>query len=332
MHVGIFEIVKHGIALMIVLGAVSGLAANWQPLPEGVLNTRFGIQTPGLNPSVKADKNFASKVEIASNSHSNNQVSFGYGVFGFTLGTANPLPEQDKKLKGDSRYSDFQVRFLGSRVGVELFYQTYLGYYLTKRNADNSFTIRDDISTQHYGFNFFYLFDREAYSINAAFAQADRQTVNGGSWVGIIAGDRNIIAGSRPLVPTELAEQYGDISKFKAGDFLSVTAGMGYGYTWTHENFYLTELISLNFGQQHQMFALEKKYDRWIPASKSSLRIGFGYNGTKNFGGFQFLADSNVIPIEKGEVAMSAMEALLFYGRRFDCELPILDKLGDLIF
>ena len=97
-----------------------------------------------------------------------------------------PKPSS-QAIYGHSNSSDLQVNMLGKNFGVDLFTQHYGGFYLTDSNkpvpSGTAYPDRPDISVWNTGVNGIYIFNKNKYSLRAAYNFSERQLHSGGSFI-----------------------------------------------------------------------------------------------------------------------------------------------------
>ncbi len=98
----------------------------------------------------------------------------------------------------ESKYTDIRVNSLGKKIGYDINYQDYQGYFKSNfdingfqnlfssiRNLgrqDSVFT-RNDLRLRNYSANIYYIFRPERFSYRAAFVFDERQLYSGGSFI-----------------------------------------------------------------------------------------------------------------------------------------------------
>ena len=112
----------------------------------------------------------------------NGNYGMGFGMYIFEIGFELTFSVQPKAstqfLYGHSRTTDLQANILGKNFGLDLFTQNYNGFYLADINkpvpANVPYPQRPDISVWNTGVNGIYLFNKNKYSIRAAYNFSER--------------------------------------------------------------------------------------------------------------------------------------------------------------
>ncbi len=320
------------------------LAATWSKDAKNTLGVKLGAEAPGLNMELNPSSPVPGVDTIKYNPHSIGNIfaSFSYGAIGLRLSTNTTPDDESRRLYGDSKIQDWQFRFYGKYATYDFFYQDYSGYYIEKSSeiqpnlSSNDPRIqRPDITNRHYGVQAIFVFQPDNYSVGSSFEHSYRQTESGGSFLGTVGLNQHQITADSALIPTQVQSRWGDFSQFQRGRFNTARLGIGYGYNLIlNQSFYASALLALNIGLQEQYFDLgPSSIHRWVSNIGSNAKIGLGYNGEKNFVGFQILADLNEIPIANAKVGMSTLSITAFIGTRFsEVHIPLLDKLEEAYF
>src|SRR6266704_3660696 len=144
-------------------------------------------------------KQRSSSFDVGNKPNQNHKLSYrpngnyqlGWGMYMFDLGFELTFSVQPKastqSLYGHSSVTDLQSNILGKHWGLDLFTQNYNGFYETYNNSAISGSIpypkRPDISTWNTGANGIYIFNKDKYSIRAAYNLSERQLRSGGSFL-----------------------------------------------------------------------------------------------------------------------------------------------------
>jgi hypothetical protein len=311
---------------------------RWESSPDHTLVTQIGIQVPSLGMSIKGAENQVPELQYKPNSPTRTYLGLSYDNIGFSMAFANPVPKDKETYYGTSTVTDYHLIFYGVQHSYGFFYQNYSGYYIDNSQSVNSNLQddqprlqRSDLTTQHYGMEYYYTLDPEKFSLESAYGHSTRQIITGSSWVGILTIANTRISADRSIIPSSFASSYGDLKYFEGGDFLSVDPGLGYGGTLAYGDFYLAGLATLSLGLQRQEFQLgNSKIDHWVGNNTGNVKVSFGYNGKKYFSGFQVEGLVTNIPINQVVFSANQYQALLFVGlRTFDFPIPWLDRFND---
>jgi hypothetical protein len=315
---------------------------RWVAPAADSLGVRLGIVSPVLFSDIKDSKPVGAGTPITFEPSlaSKTALTLFYSHFSLTGSVGNKINDLDAANKGASRAEDYQFRFYYKYGTWDLLYQNYQGYFIkNSQEIDPSFSSdlkiqRPDIKMAHRGIQYFYLLSPDKYSLGGTFDQNIRQTESGGSAIlSAFLGSHRVNADS-PLVPSQVAAGYGSFANFKDGEFQSARVGLGYGYTAVFYKFYVGFLFGLSLGLQQQRFDLITEiYDRWVSATGTNVKIGFGYNGEKFFSGFQYIMDNTAFGFNEYTLGLTSGEFRFFVGTRFEgIKIPPVTWLGESLY
>jgi len=215
----------------------------------------------------------------------------------------NPL----NKSFGKTDYKNINIGIQTRIVGLKFSFLKYKSFYL-KNTDDFGITnnyIRPDINIYSVGFSVDFVMTK-SFSINAAFAQSERQKKSAGSFM-IMLGDRYTFfdSDSSIILPQEASkyDRIKDIRKAKSNTLL-IAPGVGYSIIFKRFNF--TPILLAGTGPQIKM------YD-YTGSNAFSFRLpiyflyknAFGYNGEKFFFNLIYSYDLNNLRFKDSNVNLS---------------------------
>jgi hypothetical protein len=301
--------------------------AKWKDFGDRKATVRLGAILPTLDVETKPRQPLA-PINLKYKPHVSTRtfVSLAYDWWGITASKINPTKPEDEALNGTTQSSDYQFRFYFKKLAAEAYYQKYLGYYIENTQdvvpgwtPNQQKRLLPDMSTEHIGASFTYVFDPDSYSMSAAFDQSAKQTESGGSWLLNFSASDHHIENFQPLIPTELASSYGEYSKIQKAKLLSFSLGFGGGYNYIlFEDFYFSVMAILN--SAHQILRYEKT-DSTGSLSKTGaqghVKLGLGYNADYYIIGVYVINNSASYLIENVETVFNTAEVSTFLGTRF---------------
>ncbi len=231
-------------------------------------------------------------------------ASIHYKSFGISYSQEMDNSEDDSKY-GKTKYTDIQLYYHQKKIGYELYYQKYKGYYLEDskkfgfENSDSN-TIRPDIKTQNIGFNIIYVFSKK-YSTQTLFNQSTNQKKL--NWTFLMMGSFNQLRlnSNRNLIPDTEAIFYGENNSFRGGTYNVVAISPGLAIIAPFHNFYISSALITGYGfsQSNNQYLNENKKsgEAFI---KINLKFGAGYNGKRIFTGMATSLDS-LVPMKSGD-------------------------------
>lgn len=220
---------------------------------------------------------------------------FGLG-FGFKLNN-DPLAGNTQ-----SQYSDFRVHSYGAKLGYDIFYQQYKGYFIS--NLDFNDPIgglvtgegrprRDDLRLQNLTLNVFYNSKPDKFSYRAAYVFDEKQKKSAGAF--IINGSLGYFraVGDSSFVPSDNSFGFDQRSYFNNTAFYTLSISPGYALTlvfWKH--FYLSAAASGMVGlQYYDAIGEQIGENRFHYYFKGLARASAGYNSRRWLFGATALAD-----------------------------------------
>ena len=193
-----------------------------------------------------------------------------------------------------------------------MFYRDYKGFYLDDYktyypnwNQDSlgypkSPSLRSTEVGLNLGFNF-----NKNFSMNAAFAQGERQKKSAGSFLMGISERYQHIETDTSFVPPTQGEYYPNLDKFMYGNFISTIFSLGFGYQVVVKKFHFTPVLMAGSGFQFQSYEQTNKKRFWINyPTYASAKAQIGYNGDHFFTNIIYITEFNTIPIKESRIRM----------------------------
>ena len=270
----------------------------------------------------------------------NNDFGLGFGVYAFGIGAEITFAMQPKQSSqdrfGHSTASDLQLNLLSKRWGMDVFTQHYEGFYLNDPNkpvaANMPYPQRPDISTWNTGVNGIYVFNKNKYSLKAAYNFSEKQLKSGGSF--LLTGTLNTFSlrADSAVYGAGYESVFGVNADFQKLDYTTLRIAPGYGHTLVLKNFFLNGSLSVgpaNHWVSYQSQGIERS--SVTINSFVDFHVVLGYNGDKFFSGISFIAQARNMKFEQVEFTSSNSTFKLLFGYRFR-EKGILKKnIGDLL-
>lgn len=256
----------------------------------------------------------------------NGNYGLGFGAYIFEVGfevtfSVAPKPSS-QQLYGHSSATDLQVNMLGKNFGLDLFTQHYSGFYLTDSNrpvpVNTPYPDRPDISVWNTGVNGIYIFNKNKYSLRAAYNFSERQLRSGGSF--ILTGTVNTfnLRADSAVYGNKYATSFGATGDFIKLDYTTLSVAPGYAHTFVLKNFFVNGSLSIgpaNHWLHYQSSAAEKS--EVTLNSFADIRLAFGYNSDRFFSGVSFIAQSRNIKFDQLEFTSTNTIFKMIVGYRF---------------
>ncbi|MES2380833.1 MAG: DUF4421 family protein [Bacteroidota bacterium] len=281
----------------------------------------------------KSDINVIGKAGANLTYTPNDYTAIGVSVRLNWLGLAFSYAPKNiqEKEKGTTTYTNIKLSSYGKKMGFDIYYLDYSGYYLnnTKDVLPNTppktFYIRNDLSTLNIGANYYYIFNHKRYSYRSTFIQNEIQKHSAGSFMLSTSLNYYNIRADSSIVPRNVnPDKFGAESKLQKGDFYNLCFMPGYGHTFVaYKRFFLTlsAFGGIDFQQQHYTSELingNKVFDEFEIIPRAMGRAGIGYNYRRFFTGLTGVADVYNLPLGKNErISYSVGSVSFYFGYHF---------------
>ena len=178
--------------------------------------------------------------------------------FGIVLTLGLPPPPEEMERRGPSDQLNFVITKYWRESGFDLYFQNYRGFYLSNPQTELDLHKPDrypqlpDAEITNYGLNYYRILNPRRFSLSAAFEQSEYQLESGGSW--IVSGFYNHLQMSlgKKFILGSDANAVKELPSFHGGNFDTLGLGVGYGYTWVMDGFFITGRGILGVGLQRQ--------------------------------------------------------------------------------
>jgi Domain of unknown function (DUF4421) len=255
-------------------------------------------------------------------------VQVSYAGFSAAYRTSSLINPQLQNLYGNTSYEDIRGTFaLGSKAQwlVMGYYNRYSSLYISNSNQVDpaytpgvSYIIRPDVSIFNSGASLIYVWSPENFSVAATMLQSAKQSESAGSFLLQAGFDGTLFSASSPLVPGTQQNNYGSDSTLSKGEFTTLSAGLGYGYTLTKWDFYLSGFALLGGGYQWRTYQTASgESSGLVNASKFTVNFSLGYNSDSFFVGATYLTTSTEYPTSSVRLKTDLSAVKLFVGSRF---------------
>lgn len=248
-----------------------------------------------------------------------------YRDVGATLTFSLPIPAAERTRRGDSKASSVIINSYWRQFAFDLYYQRYKGFYASSPWTELSvhkperYSQMPDAQVINYGANGYIVFDPGRYSLKAAFDQTEFQTASGGSWlVSPFYNHLEMYLGNS-FIPGSDPSAFPALPNLASGRFDTLGTGVGYGYTFVRNRFFLTGQAAYGPGFQYQRVR-RSDGDRsgvYSLAAKLNVNAAAGWNYPAYAGGVKLLVDSVWARVQDTQVTSSLVSVQFFFGRRF---------------
>ncbi len=234
------------------------------------------------------------------------------------VSAAVKLPSDDrfKKIYGNTKSRDIYVNIQGRVLLWTIFYRDYKGFYLADYQKNYPNWNRDSLGYPkspnlrviegglNLGFNF-----NKAFSMNAAFAQTERQKKGAGSFLMAISERYQHIETDSNIVPAKQAAYYPSLNKLVQGNFFSTIVSFGAGYQFVVGHFHFTPVLLAGTGVQVQSYTqnidhVNQSKLRFNIPTYANAKAQVGYNGAHFFTNVTYQLEFNSVPIKEARVRL----------------------------
>jgi hypothetical protein len=246
---------------------------------------------------------------------------------GFRLAEQSPQHQLRQQQRGDSRYFDLQINRFGRKVGFDVYYQDYKGYYHRNPEAvygawtSDIYPHRPDIDLLNFSANVYYVFNNERFSYRATHVHDEQQNRSAGSFILTSSFIYSELFADSSLVPRSMQSGYGP--GFSQGAFYGLAVVPGYAHTFVVKKFYFNLTGSASLGLQRSRYHLSDEPPRRgvSPFAKFIGRSALGYNGDRFFTGLTFYIDTQTVKLGQLMYGTNITSASLLFGYRFRTRL-----------
>ncbi|MES3039021.1 MAG: DUF4421 family protein [Bdellovibrionota bacterium] len=241
---------------------------------------------------------------------------------------ANSASSSDVVKYGETNVSGASFLFYGEFHTFDLSYERYEGF-----NINNSEEVspgwsspnriqRPDIVKDKFRFKYQYTWSPQDFSLGI-FEQSVVPENSGGSFVIGAQASQKGLSGTTPLVPTTQTASYGAMGNLREVKMTTVQAGLGGGYVFEWERFYLAWYGMLWGGPQSQALTFGAAGATTTNETGSVFALGYdarasiGYNADHFFTALNFVREYQKQEVSSGYLVTTDDEASIWLGWRF---------------
>lgn len=245
--------------------------------------------------------------------------------FYISMGFRLPGSAAHETKFGKTTYQDYFINIQGRIVAWTIFYRDYKGFYLDNykkfypdwREDSLGYPKSKNLHIIEGGMNLGFNFNKN-FSLNAAFAQSERQKKSAGSFLMTVSERYQRIETDSNIVPSTQTLNYANLDRLTAGDFLTTIISLGAGYQFVMGKFHLTPVVLIGSGIQIQNYQQPgRNIWRLNVPTYANARAQFGYNGDNFFANIIYGAEFNSVPIKESRVRLFYQVIEFGMGVRF---------------
>ena len=248
-----------------------------------------------------------------------------YRDLGMTLTFSLPIPRAEMVRRGDSKQRSIIVNGYWRSFAYDVYYQSYKGFYAANPftelslNKPSRYPQMPDAQVLNYGFNFYFVFNPESYSLKAAFDHKELQLRSGGSWMLTpFYNHLEMFLGGK-FVPGSDPNAIPKLPNLASGRFDSGGVAGGYGYTYVRRSFFLSGQGA--YGPGFQVQRIQRSDGHHVNATSLAAKLNVNVSGGWNYPDFvvggKVLVDSTWARVLDTQMSSSLVSVQLFAGRRF---------------
>ena len=244
---------------------------------------------------------------------------FGVSINDFNLGFGISGSAQEIDLrKGTTSFLDLQLGYQKKNWGVDVFYQTYKGFY---SESTQNIQLYPDLKFQHYGLMLRYALNESEFSVNGLVDQSDQVTTTAGKYY-IVSGFReHAMENPTSLLQQDYAGGNPELEDLRKLNVTSFNLGVGTGKYWVSDSkFFVGGLADalVTFGLYH----LESQHGVVSETNRSSyatlsynLKLGLGFSGDSFKTGLSLANDVTTLKTPGASYLRPSAVRLLLYIR-----------------
>ncbi len=304
-----------------------------KPLPENIEQFNYSFS---FRPKLITMGNALQIVSKADKSDKITWKTYSPGIAGFNLkikkfsfGIALKLPSsqalEDRYVK--TTFRDIQIRVRTRITEMHFFYSQYRGFYLLNPAAhysgwnvtNNSFPSRPATGIFNIGASFIFQTTKN-FSLNAAFAQNERQKKSKGSLLLMISPRFTSLLNDSTLIPGTYKDGMPFTTQLSSASFATMLTGAGMGYSFIGWNgkFNVTPVWLIGSGLQigNYQYADKDRTRIRLPLF-GQARMAIGWNDDKFFTSIIGLAEVNTFGLRDSKMRFVHFGVEFGVGLRF---------------
>jgi hypothetical protein len=279
-----------------------------------IINPFFIYESPKL--SIKNLINERNNIIYKPNVGGNFGIKVGYRKLSIAL--AFKLPQSD--IYGNTKASKIGIDIQGKNIGFSIFYNNYKGMYLDNYTSfySQKFILRPDIKYYVVGFQTTIDFSKD-FSINAAFAQTERQKSTAGSFMLALGNKFTRIKADSTFIIYDEQAWYVDSKDITAMNTYNIKAAPGYGMSFVFKKYFsITAVVFTGFDFQLNFYnkASNIKVKAGFPFYAQS-KLAAGYNGKEWFCNLIYNIDMSYIKFTDSRFGIYNNNIKISIGKRF---------------
>jgi len=313
------------LATVILLSKFIVFAQDTSYVKESVYKDNIRISTGFINQHINLYSKAHGKVNSVIEPNVNNTLRFAINWRFVSLSYATQIPNLYFKpaIYGNTKYNDFSLNFFKRKMGWQIYYRTYDGFFMQETNS-TPVVIRPDVYLLQTGINLLFFTNHKRFSFRAAFSQNRRQLKSAGGFILMpelgykkLVGDFSFI--QKTVDNSYNYDIYQGMNRISFAVF-ELRPGYAYNFIFKGGKWYICPFAA--FGGGISLYNIEtngthKFISGWH--SDFTFRLSAGYdNGKRFFANITYATDVNANYLTKSVVLNhSSFNFFLTGGLRF---------------
>jgi hypothetical protein len=252
-------------------------------------------------------------------------LGFDYKRIGFGIAFGLPSSSEDERKFGKTKRLDLQVNMYGRKIGTDVFFQRYRGFYNSNpedfTDWDNDFFPQlPNMKLLSMGLASFFIFNSEKYSYRAAFIRDEMQKKSAGSFLLGVFGNYDEATTESGFIPSEFPDDPENDLNIKEFSNLAIGVSVGYAYNFVIKDKFIFGVVAIpGFGYQRVSFSdTEDNIESASqPAGQFITRIALGYEHRLFFLNFIGSVNFRSIDLSPYDFSLSTEQFQFILGKRF---------------
>lgn len=234
------------------------------------------------------------KLDFAPNLEYDLGISISSRWASFILNTGVKVFSDNKTIKGETKYQDYQLNLYGRRVTTDMFFQYYSGFYISNSRSYENYTstspysIRSDVKAINMGVSSYYIINHKKFSYGNSFAFVEQQKKSAGSLLLGFYYSYFDVNSTTSLVNSPFRKSFDTLSMIRSGHTQNFGLSAGYIYTRVFlKKCYVTASFVQGVGAQQVVYKRDdnSNFTQFAPAGKLNVRLALGYDNGRYFVG-----------------------------------------------
>lgn len=265
------------------------------------------------------------ELQIKPNGTTNIGMSFNYKWMGLGIAFGMPLVNNDDSIYGNTKRFDLQLNIYGRRMGADIYFQRYKGFYISNPSQlvswdKKTYPLLKNMQLIAAGASVYYFFNNKRFSYRAAFVRNEIQKKGDGSMILGAYYSLNSAYDDTGFKSEVLKDSLDSI--FDIYSFVSNSYGISFGYTYTFviaKRFFINISLVSGIGiVQSKINTSEKSYKlKPKPATRYIGRFALGYEHKNFYIGFTAYNIGSTYEYDYIKIEPKTGNIKLFFGKRF---------------